>query len=252
MAAETTNISHPVLNPSTRIGKEQVTVTTPNQLALRRFRRNKLAMVGCALVGFWVFIFITADVLAPFGPNEQTSELNKPPFSVVTEEGPFMGRTHILGTDNLGRDMLTRIMHGARVSLSVGFIAQSVVILIGVPLGLMAGYFGGIADQFIMRFGEVMNSFPDLLLLITLANVFEQRSVWAVFLVLGVTGWVTMSRVVRAQVLQIKQMDYVTGARSIGRVRVGLCGDISYQILLVRSLSLSRLVSPVQSLPKQR
>jgi oligopeptide transport system permease protein len=188
---------------------------SPNQLALRRFRRNKLSLFGLIIVGIFVFIFFTADFIAPFNPTKQsTLQEARPGAQTVIEGARFP--IHILGTDVLGRDILSRILYGTRVSLSVGLITEALVLLIGVPLGLLAGYYGGIADFIVMRFGEIMNSFPDLLFLIILTNVFASRSVWIIFLVLGLTGWVVMSRVVRGQVLQVKQMDYVTGARSIG------------------------------------
>lgn len=196
-------------------------VMTPNQLAWRRFRRNKLAMVGLGMVLAFAFIFFFADFIMPMDPSYQNLEdkIYLAPMSVATA-GQYKGQTYILGTDDLGRDVLSRLMIGTRVSLSVGFVSQFVVLLIGLPLGLLAGYYGGVADFIVMRFGEVMNSFPDLLFLIILVSIFEQRSVWLIFIVLGLTSWVTMSRVVRGQVLQIKQMDYVTGARSVG-VRTG-------------------------------
>ncbi len=214
-------VSIPSLSASEPIARQDFVSTTPNQLAWRRFRRNRLALIGCVIIGFWVFIFLAADVISPFTPNEQSESMDKP-IGYRIEEGPKAGKLHLLGTDNLGRDTLTRLMHGIRVSLSVGFVAEAVIISIGVPLGLLAGYYGGRIDQLIMRFGEVMNSFPDLLLLIILTSVLAQRSVFVVFIALGLTSWVTMSRLVRGQVLQVKQMDYVTGARSIGAKSAGM------------------------------
>jgi ABC-type dipeptide/oligopeptide/nickel transport system permease subunit len=187
---------------------------------MRRFRRNRLALLGCVIVGFWAIIFFGADIIAPFDPKWQgtdavNSDVNLP-AGAIAHKAPYTGRVHLLGTDSLGRDILSRIMYGSRVSMSVGFVAQGIILLVGLPLGLMAGYFGGIFDQIVMRFGEIIGSFPDLLFLIMLSSIFQQRSIWIVFLVLGATGWVTMARMVRGQVLQIKQLDYVTGARSIG------------------------------------
>lgn len=188
---------------------------SPNQLALRRFRRNKLAMLGLLIVGIFTFVFFTADFIAPFDPTKQSTLQEGPPGALTQIEGA-RSSIHLLGTDSLGRDLLSRIMFGTRVSLSVGIVSELVIILIGVPLGLLAGYYGGLFDFIVMRFGEIMNSFPDLLFIIILTNVLGGRSVWIIFIVLGLTSWVTMSRVVRGQVLQVKQMDYVTGARSIG------------------------------------
>jgi len=188
---------------------------SPNQLSLRRFRRNKLSLLGVFIVAIFTIVFFTADFISPFDPGKQSTLQEAPPGAQTVIEGARFP-IHILGTDVLGRDTLSRIMYGTRVSLSVGVVSEAVILLIGLPLGLLAGYYGGMFDFVVMRFGEIMNSFPDLLFIIILTNVLGGRSVWIIFIVLGLTSWVTMSRVVRGQVLQVKQMDYVTGARSIG------------------------------------
>jgi ABC-type dipeptide/oligopeptide/nickel transport system permease subunit len=195
---------------------------SPNQLALRRFRKNRLAMGGLILVLFFAFIALFADFISPFGPRDQSTLQEAPPMTAAAADSPDAGRIHILGTDSLGRDTLTLLMFGARISLTVGLFTEAIALAIGLPLGLLAGFYGGVADFIVMRFGEVMNSFPDLLFLIMLSAVFGVRSVFVVFFVLGLVGWVTLSRVIRAQVLQVKQMDFVTGARSIGARTPGI------------------------------
>lgn len=195
---------------------------SPLQLSLRRFRRNRLAMFGLVVVFIFAFVALAADFIAPFGPRAQTIQQEAPPLTPASDDSEFPGRIHLLGTDTLGRDTLTLLMFGARISLTVGIVTEVIALAIGLPLGLLAGFYGGLADFIVMRFGEVMNSFPDLLFLIMLSAVFGVRSVFVVFLVLGLVGWVTLSRVVRAQVLQVKEMDFVTGARSIGARTPGI------------------------------
>jgi oligopeptide transport system permease protein len=143
------------------------------------------------------------------------------PGSSVSVEinGTNVPRTSILGTDDLGRDLLTRIYYGARISLAVGIVAEGVSLLIGLPIGLMAGFFGGWIDNLMMRFTDIMYAFPDLLFVILITTVLG-RSMWVIFIGFGLVGWVTLARLVRGQVLQVKQMDFVLGARSIG-VRSG-------------------------------
>src|SRR5260221_2239255 len=179
-------------------------------MEIRRFLNNRLAVLGLITTLVIIIIAVGASVLAPYDPTLQTSNLNQP--------GGFIdqnGGVHVLGTDDLGRDQLSRLMYGARISLLVPFVVESVVLLIGVPLGLIAGYNGGVIDDIIMRLTDVMYAFPGLLFVIILIQVVG-RSVWAVSFALGFASWPTMARLVRGQVLQVKEMDYVLGARSIG------------------------------------
>lgn len=191
---------------------------TPLTMAFERFRRNRLSVGGGIVVLFFVFVALTAGIFAPFDPNHQTMEAQDVAPGTYNAQA---GKVNLLGSDDLGRDILSRLMYGARVSLSVGIIAETVTLLIGVPLGLLAGFFGGRLDNLIMRATDIMYAFPDLLLVIILVVTFG-RSIWVVFVALGVTGWPTMTRLVRGQVLQVKQMDYVLGARSIGARSLGL------------------------------
>lgn len=194
------------------------TARTPMQLALRRFRKNRLAIAGLCIVFFFVVIALTADVLAPFSFRYQNPDLQYAPAGHVDQK---LGKVNWLGTDDLGRDVLTRLMYGSRISLAVGIVAEAVVLLIGIPIGLAAGYFGGAIDNLLMRFTDIMYAFPDLLLVIIITVTFG-RSLFTIFIALGIASWVTMARLVRGQVLQVKQMDYVLGARSIGARPLGL------------------------------
>ena len=188
------------------------TFNTPSQLAMRRFRRNRLAVAGLILVVFFALVALTAGFIAPFNPNYQSAETQNAQPGTFNQE---IGKVNIFGSDDLGRDVLTRLMYGSRVSLAVGIVSEAVILLFGVPIGLAAGFFGGVVDNALMRFTDIMYAFPDLLFVIIIVQVFG-RSLFVIFIALGITNWVTMARLVRGQVLQIKQMDYVLSARSIG------------------------------------
>jgi len=188
--------------------------------AFGRLRKNKLAMIGLILVGFVAFIAIFGSFLAPY--NYQDQDL----AAVVANKGqplPPLTGGHILGTDQIGRDLLSRLMDGARISMSVAIVVQIVVICIGVPIGAMAGWFGGRTDNVLMRFTDVMYAFPDLLFIILLTVVFKQTpfgqamdGLLLVFVAIGLTTWVTVGRLVRGQMLALKETEFVEAARAIG------------------------------------
>jgi len=201
---------------------------SPVQLALGRFRRNRLAMAGIIIVLIVTVIALLANVISPFSLEDVSTCADTTAncnvgwvYAPVGSVDSTTGKTNLLGTDNLGRDVVTRLFYGSRISLSVGIISETVVLLIGVPIGLLAGFFGGQVDNLLMRFTDIMYAFPDLLFVIIIVTVFG-RSVWVIFISFGIVGWVTMARLVRGQVMQIKQMDYVLGARSIGARQIGL------------------------------
>ena len=188
--------------------------------AFGRLRKNKLAMVGLVLVGFVAFIAVFGSILAPY--NYQDQDL----AAVVANKGqplPPLTGGHILGTDQIGRDLLSRLMDGARISMSVAIVVQIVVICIGVPIGAMAGWFGGRTDNLLMRFTDVMYAFPDLLFIILLTVVFKQTpfgqamdGLLLVFVAIGLTTWVTVGRLVRGQMLALKETEFVEAAKAIG------------------------------------
>src|SRR2546427_5103892 len=172
---------------------------------VRRLRRNKLAMAGGVVIVLLVLIAIFADVLPPL-PYTKTNfgRLNETP-----------SRDYPLGTDQLGRDLLSRMIYGARVSMLVGLGAQVVVVLIGVPIGALSGYLGGRADLFLTRFVDVMYAFPRLLFVILVMSMLG-AGLTNIFIAIGLTGWVGIARQTRAQVLAIKEKEYVDGARALG------------------------------------
>jgi peptide/nickel transport system permease protein len=172
---------------------------------MRRLLRNFAFTAGLLLTVALVLVAITAPLLAPFDPNAQDT--------VRRLEAPSHG--HLLGLDDLGRDVLSRIIWGSRVSLRVGFSVVIFASLIGVTLGAMAGYFGGWMDTLIMRLTDILLAFPGILLAIALVAVLGP-SLNNVVLALVVIGWVGYARLVRGQVLKVREMEYVVAARAMG------------------------------------
>src|SRR5689334_17957722 len=172
---------------------------------VRRLRRNRLAVAGGVVIAVLCFVAIFADFLAPLPYTKSNfGRLN---------EGP--SREYPLGTDQLGRDLLSRMIYGARVSMLVGLGAQVIVVLLGVPIGALSGYVGGRTDMFLTRFIDVMYAFPRLLFVILLMSMLG-AGLMNIFIAIGLTGWVGIARQTRAQVLAIKQMEFVDGARALG------------------------------------
>ncbi len=171
-----------------------------------RFRRDRWFQAGVGLVGLVVLAALLAPWLAPFDPT--TGDLRNAYLL-----GP--GGRYLLGTDAQGRDVLSRVLYGARLSLSVGLISQAVAAALGVTLGLLSGYYGRWVDALVMRLADVTLAFPTLLLLIAVAAAVSP-SLPVVFLVIGAVGWAGMARLVRSQVLVLKGSDYVLAARALG------------------------------------
>jgi oligopeptide transport system permease protein len=173
--------------------------------AIRRLLRNRLAMAGGIVIALLCLIAIFADVLAP-RPYTKTNfgRLNEAPT-----------RDYLLGTDQLGRDLLSRMIYGARVSMLVGLGAQIIVVSIGVPIGALSGYLGGRVDLFLTRFIDVMYAFPRLLFVILVMSMLG-AGLTNIFIAIGLTGWVGIARQTRAQVLAIKEKEFVDAARGLG------------------------------------
>ncbi|MGZ3335671.1 MAG: ABC transporter permease [Isosphaeraceae bacterium] len=180
------------------------------QDAWRRFRRNRLALVGAVLVALLVVIAFLAPLLVHLGiiidPIHQQVE--------NIEVGPGVAG-HPLGTDELGRDTLSRLMYGSRISLSVGILVQGIILPIGLAIGLMAGYFGGRVDNLLMRFTDIWYAFPDLLFVLVLVSVFGP-SLLSIFGAIALVNWVNLARLVRGQVLSLKEKEFIEAARSSG------------------------------------
>jgi oligopeptide transport system permease protein len=173
--------------------------------ALHRLIRNRLALVGLAVVGFMLIVAVLAPLIAPYNPNAQdlTKTFLKP------------SRDHLMGTDNLGRDWFSRLIYGARLSMTVGFFAQAVILAIGVTIGTTAGFFGGRVDNLLMRFTDLVYAFPDLLFIILLRGVFG-GNIFTLFFIIGLVHWVDIARLVRGQILSLKEREFVEAARALG------------------------------------
>lgn len=176
-----------------------------------RFKRNRLAMTGLVLVAGMFVVALASPWLAPYDPNSiDLKEVLMPP-----------GPSHLLGTDTLGRDVLSRIIFGARVSLMVGFVAVGIATLIGVLVGALAGYYGSWVDQFLMRLVDLMLCFPTLFLILAVIAVLGP-SIWNIMVVIGLTGWMGVARLVRAEFLSLKEREFVVAARALGASDVRL------------------------------
>jgi len=203
--------------------------------SLRRFLGNRMAAAGLVLVGMYLGAAALAD-LAPRGPREIDQELQlKPP-----------GSGHWLGTDELGRDVLSRVLHGARFSIAIGVISVFLAALIGVPLGLIAGQAGGAPDLLVMRLVDVLLAFPGILLAIAIMAVLGP-SLFNLMLAVGLVNVPVYARQVRASVLQVRQLDYVTAARALGagHIRIMLrqiLPNIAGPILVLATLGIGTAI----------
>jgi oligopeptide transport system permease protein len=175
------------------------------QDAWRRLRRNRLAVCGLIVLVFFIAVALLTPWIAPYGYAEQNLELGAAPPSAA----------HWLGTDVFGRDLLTLVMYGGRVSLAVGFIATAVALLIGVTWGAIAGYAGGRVDAVMMRIVDILYALPFMIFIVLLMVVFG-RNLLLLFLAIGAVEWLTMARIMRAQVQGLRQQEFVEAAISLG------------------------------------
>lgn len=187
--------------------------------ALRRFARNRLAIFGLVLVLLVTVMAIFADdwFLAVFQGRPARPLLARTPYDKIFfgPAGAFPGRAYWMGTDLNGRDLFSRIVYGARISLSVGILAQLIALGIGMPLGALAGWKGGIADYLVMRLVDVMSALPTLLFAYFIMARFG-TGYWNVMLAIGVTSWLTICRLTRAQFLALQDKEFVEAARAVG------------------------------------
>ncbi len=195
--------------------------------AWRRLKQNKAAMAGYFMIFFLTFFAFGADLLAPH--DYQRINLNRDEVCVFFEGPRYVKTTledgtvtekfvhgHYLGTDLKGRDNLSRLMHGARISLQVGLISQFVAGFLGITIGLISGYYGGWIDMALMRLTDIMLAFPFLLFVMTIVAVIGNPPIHVVFLVIGLVGWPHLARLVRAQVLGLKEKEFIEAALSLG------------------------------------
>jgi oligopeptide transport system permease protein len=194
------------------------------QDAARRFFRNRLAVFGLVIVTFFLFLAVFADLIAPY-PYAKADFANVRVLPMVNPNYP-------LGTDEVGRDYLSRLIYGARTSMTVGITIQLFALLIGVPLGGLAGYLGGKVDFVISRIIDIMTAFPGLIFAILIITLFG-GGMWKVIFALSITSWIGIARLMRAQILALREKEYVEAARSLGVTRAG----IIFRHLLPNSLS---------------
>ena len=192
---------------TTTLPAEKVKSRSFLQDATRRFFRNRLAIVGFSIVAIFLLIAIFAPLLAPF-PYDKA-------YFDRARQFPLQHPEHLLGTDDLGRDYLSRLIFGARTSLMVALFVQAIALLIGVPLGSLSGYFGGRVDFVITRIIDVMTAFPSLLFAILVSSVMS-GGFSTVVVALSITSWIGIARLMRAQMLSLREQEYVNAARALG------------------------------------
>jgi peptide/nickel transport system permease protein len=192
------------------MGEKAVPKSSGEQEKLRhlfwkRFRKNGLALVGALIVIFLFIIALMAPVISPYDPGQINIKrvLQEP-----TAE-------HIFGTDSLGRDVLSRMIWGSRISLLVGFVAVGIATLIGIFLGALAGYYGRWADNLIMRFVDIMLCFPTFFLILAVIALLEPN-IWNIMIIIGITGWMGVARLVRAEFLSLKERDFTVAEKALG------------------------------------
>ena len=171
----------------------------------KRFLKNRMAVAGSVIVLFLFCVSLLAPWIAPYDPNA---------IDLKNVLAPPSGG-HPFGTDQLGRDVLSRMVLGAGISLKVGFVATGIAILIGTVLGALAGYYGRWADALIMRFVDVMLCFPTFFLILAVIAILEP-SIWNIMVVIGLTGWMGVTRLVRADFMALRERDFVQAARAAG------------------------------------
>jgi peptide/nickel transport system permease protein len=171
----------------------------------RALSRNQLALFGGVVVICLATLAILAPLIAPWDPN-------RPDIKKILDAP---SKSHPLGTDQLGRDVLSRMLYGARVSLAVGFVSVGIATMIGIALGAAAGYHGGTIDAMVMRLVDLMLVFPRFFLLLAVL-AFLRPSIWTIMVVIGLTGWMSVARLVRAEFLSLREREFVLWSQSIG------------------------------------
>jgi len=200
---------YPVIRRTKQVSKESSLLNSDGLWSegWARFRKKHLAVAGAVIVLFLYLVAIFAPVLTPYNPVTHGD------IPGARYLAPSVN--HPLGTDKFGRDVMTRMFYGSRVSLSIGFLAVSLSIILGSLIGALSGYTGGIVDTVIMRIVDALMAIPRLFLLLTCIALFSQ-SILLIIILLGATGWMSAARLVRGQVLAIKKRDYIVAAEALG------------------------------------
>jgi peptide/nickel transport system permease protein len=193
------------------------------KLVYRRFSRNPVARTGLGLVLVLYCVALLAPLVAPYDPNAQDDIVRTrylPPGAQYWSDPAAEGqrppdKLFLLGTDKFGRDVFSRIVYGARISLSIGFVAVGIAVSLGTLLGALAGYFGGKTEWSVMRFVDVLMAFPRLFLVLTLIAIYSP-SIWLIVAVIGATAWMGVARLVRGQILSLKEQEFIQATRALG------------------------------------
>ncbi|HZU86782.1 MAG TPA: ABC transporter permease [Anaerolineaceae bacterium] len=196
------------------ISKKEQRENSYFRFILRRFLRHRMAVAGAVTMLIIVLMVIFADVIAPYSPTDMDLRNRFLPPSA----------THIMGTDDLGRDMFARVLYGGRISLAVGLLAMSVAITIGTLTGLISGFYGGLADSILMRITEIFLSVPSLFVLITVTTFLRKADLpfmragtfYPIALVIGSMAWMGVARLVRASTMQLREREFVQASRALG------------------------------------
>lgn len=185
--------------------EEEIVYSSFYEDALKRLKKNKFAMVSLFILIVLILMAVFAPWIAPYDPAEQDV------YNIM--QGP--SKEHLLGTDEFGRDILSRIIYGARVSLSVGIVAETIAMVVGIVLGSLAGYYGGKVDIVISRLIEIFASFPHILFALTIMFVLGPGII-NLFIAIGFVGWTSVARVIRGQIMQLKEKEYVEASIASG------------------------------------
>jgi len=267
--------------PSAEVVKlDQVEGESLWRSSIKRLLSNRLALLGLAIIFIFLLVAIFADVIAPKSFRQQVLVDNNAapqwvidlfPTMIARDDGGYVkiSDDYILGADSLGRDLFSRLVYGARISLLVAFIGPLVALIVGVSVGLIAGYFGGTIDNTIMRITDIMYAFPTLLLIILLMSFFRPSSgqleqgtiayqlnqldastggMLFIFVGIGLTSWMQMARLTRGQVLSVRENEYVMAARSIGTPTYSIMArhilpNILGPIIVAETLMIPRYIS---------
>lgn len=190
-----------------------------------RLVRNRSAVLGAIVILLFAFVAIFASLIAPHNPLQLNSGKGFLPPAWVERSATGKAGTmeFLLGTDSLGRDVLSRVIYGARVSMVVGFIPTTIIVLVGITIGLLAGYFGDRIDNLLMRLTDIVYAFPDLLFFIIVMTALRNTAIgqflnglFLLFVALSLVNWVGIARLVRSQVLTLRESDFVTASRMVG------------------------------------
>ncbi|WP_136525116.1 oligopeptide ABC transporter permease [Geomonas ferrireducens] len=180
-------------------------VSSPAREFWERFTTNRFATAGLVIIAVLFLLSLAAALVTPYSPDTIDAwHVLLPPSA-----------DHWFGTDELGRDVFTRVVYGARVSLKVGFVAVGIAVVVGTVVGLFAGFYGGWIDSVLMRVVDIMLCFPTFFLILAVIAMLEP-SIWYIMVIIGLTGWMGVARLVRAEVLSLKSRDFILAARVLG------------------------------------